>query len=70
MRGGIHMKRPSLWVVILYGICAVIWTLRAILEIVYQTYNDSVFWFALNTLCSPLWIIAFILCLKSFLSKK
>ncbi len=63
------MKKPGIGVVILYGICAVIWTARAILEIVYQTYNDSVFWFALNTLCSPLWIIAFILCLKSFLRK-
>ena len=37
------MKKPSRFVVILYGACAVIWTARAVLEVVYQTYYDSVF---------------------------
>ena len=37
------MKKPNRLAVILYAVCAVIWTIRAILEVVYQTYNDSVF---------------------------
>ena len=46
------MKKPSRLTVILFGVCAVIWTIRAILEVAYQTYNDSVFWFILNVLCA------------------
>ncbi|MBQ9855072.1 MAG: hypothetical protein IJO53_02670 [Clostridia bacterium] len=60
------MKKPSRLTVILFGVCAVIWTIRAILEVAYQTYNDSVFWFILNVLCAVLWIAAFILNLKRY----
>ncbi len=64
------MKKTSLFTVILFALCAAIWTIRAILEVVYQTYNDSVFWFALNILCSVLWIAAFIVNLKRYRSNK
>ncbi|MBQ3170042.1 MAG: hypothetical protein IJB99_09815 [Clostridia bacterium] len=60
------MKKPSRLTVILFGVCAVIWTIRAILEVAYQTYNDSVFWFILNVLCAVIWIAAFILNLKRY----
>ena len=60
------MKKPSRLTVILFGVCAVIWTIRAILEVAYQTYNDSVFWFILNVLCAVIWIAAFIVNLKRF----
>ena len=64
------MKNSNRFVVILYGICAVIWTARAVLEVIYQTYNDSVFWFILNILCAPLWIGAFLLSLKRYRSNR
>ena len=60
------MKKPSRLTVILYGVCAVIWTIRVILEVAYQTYNDSVFWFVLNVLCAVIWIAAFVVNLKRY----
>lgn len=62
------MKKPSLSMVILDGICAVAWTAKTIVEIVYQTYLDSVFWFVLNMLCGLLWIGAFVVNLKRYCS--
>ena len=53
------MKKTSLLAVILYGICAVIWTVRVIVEIVYKTYNDSVFMFVLGIFCALIWICSF-----------
>ncbi len=64
------MKKTGRFTVILFALCAVIWTVRAILEVAYQTYNDSVFWFVLNVLCSVLWIAAFIVNLKRYRSNK
>ena len=64
------MKQPRRLTVILFGACAVIWTIRAILEVVYQTYNDSVFWFVLNVLCAVIWIAAFVINLKRYRSNK
>lgn len=54
------MKKISRLNLILFGSCAVIWTIRAVLEAVHQTYQDSVFWFVMNMLCAVLWIAAFI----------
>lgn len=64
------MKKASLLSVILFAVCAVIWTIRAILEVAYKTYNDSVFWFVMNILCAVLWIGAFIVSLKRYRSNK
>lgn len=64
------MKKTSQLTVRLYALCAVIWTIRAILEVVYKTYNDSIFWFILNLLCAVLWIVAFIVNLKRYRSNK
>ena len=64
------MKQPRRLTVILFGTCAVIWTIRAILEVVYQTYNDSVFLFVLNVLCAVIWIAAFVVNLKRYRSNK
>ena len=54
------MKKTSLFVVILYGVCAIIWTARAILEIVYRTYTDSAVMFVLSMLCAVVWVGAFV----------
>ena len=64
------MKRTSRFVVILYGIGAVIWTVRAILDVVYQTYHDSVLLFVLSILCAVIWVFAFFAMLKRYRSNK
>lgn len=64
------MNKPTRLTVAIFGACAVIWTIRAILEVVYQTYNYSVFWFVLNVLCAVIWIAAFVVNLKRYRSNK
>jgi hypothetical protein len=64
------MKKVSKFSVILYAICAVIWTIRAILEVADETYHDSAFWFVMNILCAVVWIGAFIVNLKRYRSDK
>lgn len=51
------MKKTSGLSVILFGFCAVIWTIRAILEVIDKTYN-SFQGFGMNMLCAVLWIAA------------
>ena len=64
------MKKTSLAAVIRVGLAAVIWTIRAVLEIVLKTYNESVFLFVLNVLCSVVWIVSFIVNLKRYRSNR
>ena len=64
------MKKTSLVAVILVGLAAVIWTIRVVLEIVLKTYNESVFLFVLNVLCSVVWIVSFIVNLKRYRSNR
>lgn len=64
------MKKTSLAAVILVGLAAVIWTIRAVLEIVLKTYNESVFLFVLNVLYSVVWIVSFIVNLKRYRSNR
>ncbi len=64
------MKIPSCLGLFLYGMCAVIWTVRATLEIVFKTYNYSIFWFVMNILCAALWIVAFFVNLKRYYFNK
>ncbi len=64
------MKKTSRLAVILYALCAILWSVRAILEVIYQKYNDSIFWFVLNILCALIWIAAFIVNLKRYRSDK
>lgn len=64
------MKKTSLAAVILVELAAVIWTIRVVLEIVLKTYNESVFLFVLNVLCSVVWIVSFIVNLKRYRSNR
>lgn len=57
-------------VVILFGLCAVLWSIRAVLEVIHKTYADSVFWFCLNVFCAILWIVCFFVNLKRYRSEK
>jgi len=60
------MKKPSLTAVILFGVCAVLWTIRAVFEVANQTYHDSVFWYVFSILCAVIWIAAFVANLKRY----
>lgn len=59
------MKKTSLVAVILVGLAAVIWIIKAV-----QTYNESVSLFVLNVLCSVAWIVSFIVNLKMYRSNR
>jgi hypothetical protein len=37
-----------------------------VLEVSYQTYTESVFWFVMNLLCAVIWIAAFLVNLKRY----
>jgi len=64
------MKKPSRFTLILYGVCAVIWTVRVIAGVVYREYDYSIFIFVLNILCAVIWIAAFIKWLIVYRSNK
>ena len=64
------MKKTSRLAVILCALYAVLWSARAKLEVIYQTYNDSIFRFVLNILCALMGIAAFIVNLKRYRSGK
>lgn len=68
--GGRKMKKVSVVTVVLYGLCAMMWTVRAILEIVYRTYQDSAFWFGMNVLCGVIWAAAFIKTFRRYRAQK
>lgn len=55
---------------VLYGICAVIWMLRSILDLIDRTYEDSIIIFVLNALCAVIWTVGFILYLRRYLASK
>lgn len=54
---------------ILYTTCAITWTIITVISIVDKSYNDSMFLFVINVLCSVLWILVFIVELKKYKSK-
>lgn len=64
------MKKVSGLSVILYALCAAIWTIRVMLDIAYQTYNHSFSLFVLNILCAIVWSVSFVVNLKRYRSKK
>lgn len=64
------MKKPSGLVVILYGLCAVMWIIIVIRDIVNHTVYVPGFSFVLNVLCAVLWIACFVVNLKRYLSNK
>ena len=54
---------------ILYAICAVIWTIRVILDVAFE-YDRSSFVFILNILCALVWIVAAVVQYKRYRSEK
>ena len=64
------MKKVSKMSVILFRLCAVLWTVRVILDVIYKTYSNSISTFVLNILCAVIWTAAFIANYKRYSSDK
>ena len=64
------MKKPKPITLVLYGLCAVIWSLRVIIGVVYKEYNCSFGFFTLNVLAALVWIAAFVKWMLKYRSKK
>ena len=64
-------KKTDLAIVILYGICAVVWTVLSILEvIVFKTYQDNLLKFIWNVICAIQWVFLFLLSWKRYKNGK
>ncbi|MCR4805404.1 MAG: hypothetical protein K5981_07080 [Clostridia bacterium] len=63
------MEKPKRSLVILYGICAAIWTLRAVLSVIGREYERSMIFFVLNMICSVIWVVLFIYVLRKYNAK-
>ena len=63
-------KKITLVSTILCGVAAVIWTIRAALDIAYETYHISLAFPVLNVLCAVTWIVAFFVNLHRYRSNK
>lgn len=50
------MKKPKRITLVLYGLCAVIWSLRVIIGVMYKEYDYSFGFFILNVLAALVWI--------------
>jgi len=57
-------------IVILYGMCAVIRTLRAVGDIVRHSYADRPVLSAMNLICTLVWVAAFVVLLIRYRSRK
>lgn len=63
-------KNEKLFVVVLNALCAILWIVRVILDLVNKTYNSDTAFFWLNVWCAGIWIFAFGANLKRYLSYK
>ena len=64
------MKKQSLTAAIGCGLCAAIWTLRAILDLVHHTYATAPWTMTLNLLCAAVWTVAFVINLNRYRREK
>ena len=64
------MKKPKRVTLVLYGLCAVIWSLRVIIGVVRKEYDYSFGSFMLNALTALIWIAAFVKWMCKYRSQK
>ena len=60
------MKKISLLSVVLFGLCAVIWTIKAIYKVISMPYPTTPFLLFSDVVCAICWIVAFIIQLKRY----
>lgn len=59
-------KIDRLLAVIACALAALIWSVRVIIEVVHQLYNESVFLLCVDVLCAVIWIVAFAIQLRKY----
>ena len=64
------MRKLTYFTVFGFGLNALLWTIKAIVDVVYQTYNNSVLWSVLSILNAVLWNISFVVNLKRYRSNQ
>ncbi len=60
------MKKTGLLLVIIWGLCAIFWSIRVVYEIISRSYPTTSFLLVLEILCAILFIVAFIVQLKRY----
>lgn len=55
------MKKPKDPTLVIYGACALIWTILTLMKIPGYMQDNSIILLILNAVCAVLWIIAFML---------
>ncbi len=55
-----NIRKPKRITLALCGLCAIIWTFRVIVGVVYKEYEYSFGFFILNVLTAFIWIAAFV----------
>lgn len=55
------MKKPKDSVLVIYGACALIWTILTLTKIPRYMEDNSIILLILNAVCAVLWIVAFVL---------
>ncbi len=53
-------KGMRLFAVVMCALAGLIWSVRAVIDVVYQIYNESAFLLCLDILCAVIWIVAFV----------
>ena len=62
--------KNNIWLLMVNGFCALIWTLKVILDIATHNYDAAPFMYVLNTLCAVLSGVLFVMNLKKCRSQK
>lgn len=54
------MKKPKDSTLVIYGACAVTWTVLAVSKIIHRSEGDPMFVLILYGLCALLWMVSFV----------
>lgn len=63
-------KKINFLTVVLCGIAALIWTIRAVVDVVYHIPQTSTILFLLDILCAVIWIVTFFINLYKYRSNR
>ena len=64
------MKKPSVITLILFGLCAVLWSARCVADVICGEFRDPDVLFPMNVFCAAAWIAAFVLQLIRYRSHR
>lgn len=55
------MKKPKDPTLVIYGACALIWTILTLMNLPRYIQGNSILFLILNAVCAVLWIVVFVL---------